>query len=146
MSGVRMQVHRWIRTLLTGIHLSLYFQVIIGSTVTHTLHRAVFIVNNFVQVRVLFDLLKVTISICLSMNHLFHPNVRSGPDLESWRWPQHQNSTVKRERHLVEHVPPPGWTVYVLYPNDRPDLNQNLNQNRIYLFFLPTKLINQVLS
>ena len=47
-----------------------------------------------------------------------------------------------RERHLVECVPPPGGMVYVLYPIDGPDLNENL----ICLFFSPNQLIHLVLS
>ena len=41
------------------------------------------------------------------------------------------------EQYSGERIPPSGWTVYVLYPTDRPDLHLDLNQNRISLFHLP---------
>ena len=47
---------------------------------------------------------------------------------------------MKHEWHLVEHIPPPGWTVYISYPTDRPDLHPDLQQNRIGLF-LSTYLV-----
>ena len=54
--------------------------------------------------------------------------------------------THKTVQHSVEHIPPPGLTVYVLYPTDRPDLDLDLNQNLISLFLSPTQLTHQVSS
>ena len=47
------------------------------------------------------------------------------------------------EWQSVERIPAPGWTVYVLHPTDKPDLNPDLNQNLIGLFL---SLIHQVSS
>ena len=58
----------------------------------------------------------------------------------------HTNIMVKQEeieRHSVERIPPPGWTVYVLYPTDMPDVDVGL-QNRIGLLFSPNELIHKV--
>ena len=55
-------------------------------------------------------------------------------------------NTDKLERLSVERIPPPGWTVYDLYPTDRPDLDPDLNKNLIDVFLSPTQLIHQVLS
>ena len=52
----------------------------------------------------------------------------------------------KLEQHSMEHIPPPDWTVYVLYPTERPHLHPDLNQNLIGLFLSPTQLIHQVSS
>ena len=48
----------------------------------------------------------------------------------------------KVEQYSVDRIPPQGWTVYVLYPTDVLDLNQNL----IRLFLSPNQLIHLVLS
>ena len=42
---------------------------------------------------------------------------------------------VKLECHSLERSPPLDWTVYILYPIDRPDLHLDLHQCRICLFF-----------
>ena len=49
--------------------------------------------------------------------------------------------------HYLKHIPCislPGWTVYILYPTDRSDLNPDLNQNRIGLFLSRNQLIQPV--
>ena len=53
-------------------------------------------------------------------------------------------SSQKRERHSVEYIRPPCWTVSVLYPTERLDLDPNLNQSLISLFLSPTQLTHQV--
>ena len=58
----------------------------------------------------------------------------------------HRVTLGETERHSVEHIPPPGWTVYILYPTDRSNLNPDLNQNRIVLFLSPNQLIQLVSS
>ena len=49
------------------------------------------------------------------------------------------------EWHYVNHIPPPGCTVFVLYPTGRPDLDPDLNQNLIPLFLSPNQLIHIIL-
>ena len=55
-------------------------------------------------------------------------------------------SQVKCEWHSEERVPPQGWTVYVMYPTDRPELHPDINQNLICLFLPPPQLKHQVSS
>ena len=50
------------------------------------------------------------------------------------------------EEHTVEHVPLPGWTVYILCSTDRSDLNQDFNQNQIGLVSSRNQLIHRVLA
>ena len=50
------------------------------------------------------------------------------------------------EQHSVEYVPPPGRTVYVLYPTDRLHLDPDLHQNRINSFLAHTLAVHQVVS
>ena len=51
---------------------------------------------------------------------------------------------VELERHSGERIPRPGWTVYVLYPTERADLDPDLNQNLIGLLLSSKQLIHQV--
>ena len=51
-----------------------------------------------------------------------------------------QTSGHQLELHSVERITPPGWTVYILYPTDRPDLQLDLNENLTGLFWSTTQL------
>jgi len=53
----------------------------------------------------------------------------------------HQQKTFYKHKNGT-----PGWTVYVLYPTDGPQLDPNLNQNWIGLFLSPNQLTQQFLS
>ena len=61
-------------------------------------------------------------------------------------WGEDGKNQVELERHAVKRIPPPGWTIYTLYPNDRLDLDSDLNQNRIGLFLSPNQLEHIFLS
>ena len=50
------------------------------------------------------------------------------------------------ERHSEECTSPPDWKVYGLYPTDRPDLDPDLNQNRIGLFLSRSQLFHNLLK
>ena len=54
-------------------------------------------------------------------------------------WNKHLK-TLRKENGMnsVERIPPPGWTVYVLYSTDGSCLYPDLNWNRISLFLSPT--------
>jgi len=55
--------------------------------------------------------------------------------------------TKKRlELHSVKRIPLPGWTVYVLYPTDRPDLYPDLHQKWIILSLSRTQPVHKVSS
>ena len=50
------------------------------------------------------------------------------------------------EWHLVECIPPPGWTDYIMYSTDRPDLNPDLNRYLIDSSSSHTQPVHQISS
>ena len=76
---------------------------------------------------------------------IYLKNLRFSQVTRKWKI-THWVKLHKKERHSVECIPPTGWTVYILYPTDRSDLNPDHNQNQIGLFSSLNQLINLVLS
>jgi len=51
------------------------------------------------------------------------------------------NKLRRRQWHPVEYIPPKSWTVYVLDPTERPDLDPDLKQNLISSLSSPNQLV-----